>query len=64
MKVRILKTTDGKYEGEFVEREEAFQEGEVVQYKGTAFPLERVIQNGPYITLHSSNYVVVLEVIG
>ena len=64
MTLKILNTTDGKYVGEKLEIETPFESNEKLVYKGTEFTVEKVTQNGKYITLYCPNYMVVLEVMG
>jgi len=63
MILKILSTTDGKYVGEKLEIDNAFEQNEKLTYKGTEFTVEKVIQNGKYITLYCTNYMVVVEVV-
>ena len=63
MTLKILSTTDGKYVGEKLEIKTPFENNEKLIYKGTEFTVEKVIQNGKYITLYCPNYMVVVEVV-
>lgn len=63
MKLKIINTTDGKYVGDRLEVDNAFEQNEKLVYKGTEFTVEKIIQKGKYITLYCPNYMVVVEVL-
>lgn len=64
MKVKIISTSDGKYEGETLHLESISDVGSDISYKGTVFELVKKTVKGNLITLYSPNYIVKLKVIG
>ncbi len=63
MKLRIIDTTDGKYEGEIYEADSIAPVGSVITHKGTSFKVEEIKAKGKYITFHCTNYAVTVEVL-
>ena len=64
MKLKILETTDGKYEGEIFEAGGIAPVGSTIEHKGTKFKVTEIRAKGQYITFYCANYVVVTKVIG
>jgi len=65
MVLKVIDTTDGKYVGEVVSRDisNPFKAGEVIEYKGTVFAIDKVEINNNIVKLVCSNYIVELEII-
>ena len=62
MQYRITKTTDGKYEGVEVERDEPFNPGDIVSYGEVSFKLEKIMPlDEKRFKLVSTNYQVVVK---
>lgn len=64
MKLKIIETTDGKYEGEIFEAAGIAPVGSEIEHKGTKFKVQEIKAKGSYITFYCVNYVVVAKVIG
>ena len=64
MKLKILETTDGKYEGEIFEAAGIAPVGSVIEHKGTRFKVQEIKAKGKYITFYCVNYVVVTKIVG
>ena len=64
MTLKILSTTDGKYEGEIFEAAGIAPVGSVIEHKGTKFKVQEIKAKGEYITFYCVNYVVLAKIIG
>ena len=63
MKLKIIETTDGKYEGEIFEAGGIVPVGSVIEHKGTSFKVTEIKAKGQYITFYCINYVVLCKVV-
>lgn len=63
MKLKILDTTDGKYQGETIEVDVLSTVGSVITHKGTSFEVQEIKMKGKYVTFSCANYIVLCEVI-
>lgn len=63
MKLKILQTTDSKYEGETIEAGGIAPVGTVIEHKGTSFKVTGIKAKGQYITFYCVNYVVLAKVV-
>ena len=64
MKLKILETTDGKYEGETIDVDVLSTIGSTINHKGTSFEVQEIKMKGNYITFYCANYVVLVKVVG
>ena len=64
MKLKIIDTTDGKYEGEIFEAAGLAPVGSEIEHKGTKFKVQEIKAKGLYVTFYCVNYVVVAKMIG
>jgi hypothetical protein len=63
MKLKIIETTDSKYEGEIFEAEGIAPVGSEIEHKGTKFKVTEIKAKGQYITFYCVNYVVLCKVV-
>jgi len=63
MRLKIIDTTDGKYEGEIFEAESISPVGSIIEHKGTKFEVQEIKAKGNYITFYCVNYVVLCKVL-
>lgn len=64
MILKIMDTTDGKYEGEVFEAAGIAPVGSEIEHKGTKFKVQEIKAKGKYITFYCVNYVVLAKIIG
>lgn len=65
MNYKILDTTDNKREGGYISLPDAVLfEGSKIPMDEMIFEISRIVRDGPYLILHSSNYSVILKAVG
>ena len=63
MELKIIETTDNKYVGEVVVLNEPPKTGDVIVYKDTKFPIEKMEIKDNIIILYCSNYIAKLQIL-
>jgi len=65
MKFRVIDTTDDKYEGDVIEFTGRVMPGDVLEHKGGSIKVDSVSWvSDRVVKLSSSNYIIMLKIIG